>query len=341
ADLVSNINKKKYGAAIVNAISIYENVITDESNVSLKNFEMPPVSKGDYDNAKSHVSKILESNIQLECRKKKCELSKRESKMSEAYQTSVREAELMIQKFVPDHTLSTGDSVELSKIVSYDTQQLRRKVPSRLLKYGTFVANILEAEDSDDVAEVLDQAALPVGSWRIKRNSNLNVSINSYLGVEYSWFHGQGERQNGLGVSAPVGVTVSGTPCNGLNLGGHLSLLDLGAITSFRFNNDSSEVADIFLKEIIAPGAFFAFSLPGLGPLTIYTGYQWSPLLRSAAIEENEVAIDRVGRWQIAATVDIPLFNLFNQPKDDQPKEFDLSDPPISTYDNLQSWSDD
>ena len=50
-------------------------------------------------------------------------------------------------------------------------------------KYGNFAVSVAKAESKDDMLAALRTAALPVGSYRIKRNAYSNISLNAYAGV--------------------------------------------------------------------------------------------------------------------------------------------------------------
>jgi hypothetical protein len=194
-----------------------------------------------------------------------------------------------------------------------------------ILKYGSFMAAVAQAENSDEVAAAIETIVLPSGSSRIKRETVFNVSLNSYVGLFTGYEKIKGIdnefKVNSYGVTAPIGLSI--------NLGkqrmfpipsmkkfeGHwswtafMSIVDLGAVTAFRFENDSTEtIPTVQLKDIISPGIILSLGIPK-SPLSINLGYQTGPILRritaTAKHEEN------YSRLSLSLCVDIPLLNFY------------------------------
>ncbi|HEY1202292.1 MAG TPA: hypothetical protein VGE79_14980, partial [Niastella sp.] len=207
------------------------------------------------------------------------------------------------------------------------------KVEELLMKYGSFMAAVAEAENSEEVAKAIETAVLPVGSSKIKRTTIFNVSVNAYTGLftGHEWIKGLENKDkttfNTFGVTAPIGIAFSG---------GHrllfwkkkaewstslfLSLVDLGAIAAFRFGDDTTaQVPTIHLKNIIAPGAFLSLGIPNT-PLSANFGVQMGPNLRK--IDNNKELVPSEDNnnkiyWRLSAgiCVDIPLLNLHTRTK--------------------------
>ena len=78
------------------------------------------------------------------------------------------------------------------------------------VKYGTFVASIALAENSDEVAAILQTSTLPSGST-LRKSKGVNVMINSYFSFIFSNYYNKngdyGNLKNGFEISAPVGVS--------------------------------------------------------------------------------------------------------------------------------------
>jgi hypothetical protein len=207
------------------------------------------------------------------------------------------------------------------------------KVKQLLLKYGSFMAAVAQAETSDDVAKAIEASVLPAGSSKVKRVSCFNVSINAYTGLfmGHEWIKDleikDSKTFNTFGVTAPIGVAASW---------GHsfffiptkaewstslfVSLVDLGAIAAFRFGDDTTaQVPTIQLKNIVAPGAFLSIGIPKT-PLSMNFGAQMGPNLRK--IDNNNAtqpSKDNNNKiyWRLSAgiCVDIPLLNLYTKSK--------------------------
>ena len=195
-------------------------------------------------------------------------------------------------------------------------------VKEKILKYGTFMAAISSAENSDDVAKVIEAMALPVGGSSIKKHSSFNIAIQSYLGGFYGSENIEqlktGKRKNAAGIFAPVGISFSVPLFTNLKHPGSVSLvtniLDIGALASFRFKDDSTAISsNIELRNIFAPGAYLVFGLPKV-PISIGYGFQTGPQLRD--IKEGVPTFETKKIYTRSAffiAVDIPLFNLYNK----------------------------
>lgn len=193
-----------------------------------------------------------------------------------------------------------------------------------ILKYGTFMANVATADSASEVKAALQSAALPVGSSAVKKNSAFNIAFQAYLGGTFgreTLFYPVGNNShrdtvhNIFAVSAPIGISVSW----GLGKAGSISLfgsiVDIGAVTAFRFQDDSTQnLPQISLRNIIAPGGYLVYGVPNL-PVAIGAGLQHGPELRKVTSTTLGVEALSGWRWGIFASVDIPLFNLATVPR--------------------------
>jgi hypothetical protein len=194
---------------------------------------------------------------------------------------------------------------------------------NRLAKYGSFMANVATAKTADEVAKAIEIAALPVGFSRVKRETIFNVAVNAYVGpfIGYERIRGvdSSGKVNSYGITAPIGVSLSkGYSVLFFNSNHRssssifFSLFDIGAITAFRFTNDSTEkVPTIQLKDIISPGIYFSHGF-GRTPISLNIGYQAGPVLRRVRLDENEYS-KAYSRISISLVVDIPVFNLYSR----------------------------
>jgi hypothetical protein len=243
-------------------------------------------------------------------------------------------------------TLALFNDVNLSQTPFYRTFK----------KYGLFISNVAQAENAQQVKEALDVAALPVGSYKIKRNAFFDISLNAYPGLSAGLEFRSGIPQNAdvksvnpiLGFSAPVGLGFSwGQVKEKKKLKGDsiltendmviwknnkavvkyfsgrshslfVSVIDIGAITSFRLIKDDTETLPEFKwSNIIAPGLYYVNGLKDT-PLSWGAGIQYGPQLRS--IERDGTSL-KLAESQFAVrlflAVDIPIFNFYarNTPK--------------------------
>lgn len=197
---------------------------------------------------------------------------------------------------------------------------------SKFSTYGTLIANVATAQNSDEVKAAIEASVLPVGSSRIKRNSNWSITANAFVGGFYGRaFYKQ--EVNGLlekrsvdtfGITAPMGISFSKGNLKVFKqnsaLGINLQLIDLGCLVNFYMQEgDGASLprdTKIQLGDIIAPGGSISYSI-GDTPFTLLGGVQYVPnLSRMEVIPTNTDFKPLTWRMHIGVAIDIPLFNL-------------------------------
>lgn len=90
-------------------------------------------------------------------------------------------------------------------------------------------------------------------------------------------------------------------------------LIDIGTVAAFRFGNDSSSLTStIQLKNIISPGLYFYYGL-GKCPLSIGIGAQLGPQLRNISATDIKVDKKSYIRFGLTIAVDLPLLNFYTK----------------------------
>ncbi len=191
-----------------------------------------------------------------------------------------------------------------------------------LLKYGSFMATVAQAETTDEIALAIEAIALPAGSASMKKYSRLSADLNAYVGG----FYGQetlwetDQTKSVAGISAPIGIALSwgGSSATPASVSAFLSILDVGALTAFRLSDPAAEVLpEVTLSNILAPGAHLIYGFAGL-PISLGAGAQLGPNLRQITIDGEFGPITEIAtgwRWHVFLAVDIPLINLSIQPR--------------------------
>jgi hypothetical protein len=185
-----------------------------------------------------------------------------------------------------------------------------------LVKYGAFAANIVQSGTPAEAESAIEAIALPAGSAAIKKQSSFNIALNAYLGGfwgnEYLAQKAMGKWAPISGVYAPVGITFSKGLGKGGSISALLNVIDIGAIASYRLQDDSTaKLPDVTLQNIFAPGVGVIYGLPRW-PVSIGYTYQLGPEVRT--INASTVTSAQPNkRWQFFLGVDIPLFNLFTK----------------------------
>ena len=182
------------------------------------------------------------------------------------------------------------------------------------------MALVAEAKSSDEVKGAIEAVALPVGSASIKKHAITNVALGAYVGPFLGSQKLASDRKSKIatGIFSPVGFSLS-TSLGSAVLPGSLNLffsvIDVGALTTFRFSNPTDTLSGdvkVKLSQIVAPGVHLAYGFPKW-PLSIGVGHHWMPLL--SKIERSQATLfDSKGRrWQLFVAVDIPLLNFYNK----------------------------
>jgi hypothetical protein len=330
SDIVIDVNRKQYASAIMKTVMLYDTIFHKDG---LDTFIVQTFA--------SKVPKIISLREQM------ADVIKKSKILTEQIAGNTPTAD---QKKMLQDILTKKDSIskEIAKIINdfRDSKSFKKWEDSirnelsmtikSLLKYGTFMSAIIDAKTSDEVEAAIESAALPVGSARIKRESTFNIALNAYCGpymgyervydLDPKWMSASKSTVNSYGLTAPVGISISyGGNCkkakNHSSYSLFLSVIDIGAIASFRFSDTITQVLPtIQLKNILSPGIFFSYGIPTL-PISVNAGWQMGPLLRKvdAQINENTYS-DRYGRVSLSICIDIPIVNFYTFTSSKKPK---------------------
>jgi hypothetical protein len=299
ADLTLDINRKNYSSAVRNAVYIYDIIKARQA----KNHQAM---------LKTTINKLNE------------EATKLQGSSSGA---------------TPSAALTTVRGKLAAAERESNMEAVSESVKEKLFKYGTFMANLVNADSPEEVQAVIESFALPTGSARIKRETCFNVSLNGYVGLYMGSERIRGlekDRVDTYGLMAPVGISISfghrflffGTGKSGWSTSLFFSVIDLGAIASFRFTDGSIPVGGdtatvyslpkIELKDIIAPGAFISIGIPKT-PLSVNVGWQIGPNLRKVSLStptgvvENTYSDEMYKKFSVSLVVDIPVINFYTK----------------------------
>lgn len=199
----------------------------------------------------------------------------------------------------------------IEKLLPQDSFKCQRQV---LLKYGTFIATAVGAKTPAEVSSVIAAFALPPGSSAMKKYSKFSVALNAFVGIS----GGQETLNKGLGtnpyyaIATPIGVSFNWGFDNYGSVGVLASLIDIGALTSLRFqDNSAADLPDLKLENVFAPGAYLVYAVPKY-PIAIGIGAQLGPNLRSVTDNNLNVVEASGWRWGAFLAVDIPIVSFYN-----------------------------
>lgn len=212
-----------------------------------------------------------------------------------------------------------------------DTLATYAKLREAIVKYGTFLASVAEAQSSDEVKAAIEAAVLPVGSSSVKRETYFNIALNSFIGPfagqEYLPKLKEKQWASVAGVTAPVGVAFSwgkikgkdlvhkksGKKVGGKSVSIFIPVIDVGSFATFRLSDDSSNVSsEVKLKNIISPGLYVYYGF-GKCPISIGAGAQLGPQLREVNAKNINIDKNYYIRFGLNLVVDIPFFNLYTR----------------------------
>lgn len=189
------------------------------------------------------------------------------------------------------------------------------------------IVDLADAEDSSKVAEALERAAAPIGSWRLKRQRAL-WSITGLVGGAAGYERALDDSTKGgaavkgglaAGLMAPVGLQMSTPLADGsASLGLLFSVLDVGQVTWTRLTKQqqtdeeagTDQVPEATFAKVFSPGAYLTLGI-GDSPFTFGVGASYAPVLRSYTYEldgaerAQDVSVVRLG---IFAAIDVTLW---------------------------------
>nr|WP_294859348.1 hypothetical protein [uncultured Fluviicola sp.] len=335
SDIVVDVNRKQYASAIMKTVMLYDTIFHKDGidTFIAHTFEVKYVPKAiDLRDQRSKVRKECKKFIEQIAGKAPTADQKKKHQDFLIQEESISK---QLAKIISDYRDSKSFKKWEDSTLADLSLTLSMTIKS-LLKYGTFMSAIVDAKTSDDVEAAIEAAALPVGSARIKRESTFNIALNAYCGpymgyervyhLDPKWMSAKNSTINSYGLTAPVGISISyGGNCkkakNHSSYSLFLSVIDVGAIASFRSNDTITEVLPtIQLKNILSPGIFFSYGIPTL-PISVNAGWQMGPLLRKvdAQIDENTYS-NRYGRISLSICIDIPIVNFYTFTSSKKPK---------------------
>lgn len=189
---------------------------------------------------------------------------------------------------------------------------LSEKLPPDLMRLAAFAANVASAKSSDEVKTAIEAAAAPVGSYR-EKGGGWYFTVNAYVGGAIGQEVVGGESSSAVGVFAPIGVE-GGVGTKFIRLGLFASLVDLGAVVSYRLDEDRTEdneeieqQANIGLAQIFSPGIYLTVGFPSALPLSLGAGVARTPELRSLKMGEAETEASAL-RFQAFLALDLTLY---------------------------------
>ncbi len=210
------------------------------------------------------------------------------------------------------------EKMETEYTTGFENFKTLNKLSKGAVKYGVFMANVVDAKSSAEIKEAIENAALPAGSSSYKKYQRATLSVSSYLGGQLRLKHQKDPKRTwdqNLGVIAPVGLALNW----GIGKYGAVSifapLIDVGAIAEFRLKDNGTELTEsIKLGNIFSPGGYLVYGFGGNIPLALGIGAQYGPGLFEVKGASNGSTTNAYQnpewRANVFLAIDMPLFNL-------------------------------
>ena len=194
-------------------------------------------------------------------------------------------------------------------------------------RYGTFMADVVAAKDAADIEGAINAIALPAGSSQVKRTRSHSLEVGAYFGAAFAREEltlpadetstALADPSTTVSLFVPIGLSYSRLIRKNESFTLFASLLDLGAISTFRLSgnelDDGSSVErlpDFSLRNVVAPGLHLLYNIPK-SPFSVGIGVQHGPAVRkylpAGGTEEREA---RALRFMVTGSVDVPVFRL-------------------------------
>lgn len=242
--------------------------------------------------------------------------------------TRLPEADFKKYLLIANYTLNIYDNVrekDYNNSIYYAVEILNQfiesnatnlQVANTIEQYGTFMTDVINSKNSDEVKDVIKKHAAPPTSFILKREYQRTFSITGQPGYFASFEKFDGKNQNFKfvsGITLPIGFEMTFKSKHGKenssSWGVFAQLIDLGAVLNFRVGDSTSTLPDkIELKQIFSPGGSINYGFKN-SPVSLGFGYQYSPQLRKITENGNEI-FPNGHRIFLRLAWDIPLINI-------------------------------
>ncbi|MFN7119352.1 MAG: hypothetical protein ACK4TA_21315 [Saprospiraceae bacterium] len=239
---------------------------------------------------------------------------------------------LQVPLYIESKEYSTAFFKTLKVVEALHRSNPLYQTPPGLVRYLALAADVVAADSANKIKNILNEVTLPVGSYRVKRYSSNSIFVSALVGAGggAEWLDNPAiEQKWAFQVSpfAPIGLDVNwgsrklarntAYETRGSSNGLFLSVVDFGAIISYRFqdnnsNNDlnTNNLPIIKLEQLLSPGLFYTHGFRN-SPIVWGVGGQLTPRLRDI-VDAKETRVDRANAFRFSTflAIDLPLFTI-------------------------------
>lgn len=221
---------------------------------------------------------------------------------------------------IKDHGRAVSSLIRLFTALDYESLKVgadsivekRTLAIDYLKKYGNFIAGMIDARQSEQVKDLLDQIADEKGSSKTKRVNKTTVGLNAFLGANIgseTWSGGVLEKEDqfiSLAPTMPFGFAFSRVvgKKKPQSFSLFLSLIDLGGLFSYRLAPKAIGQSTINFKNVFKPGFQLQWNLMK-SPFYIGAGAHFGPQYRT--LNDDVISLNSK-RFFIGFGVDVPVF---------------------------------
>jgi len=197
------------------------------------------------------------------------------------------------------------------------------------LRYASVMAQFANVKNAEDMKNLLESVALPIGSASIKRKSQWNVSFNGYVGVaagsELAKDKNRSQQRVSVGITAPIGIAISkqyksATDNQKKGIANFIpsgtlfiSVFDIGNLVNVRLKSDTSSIGNVKFSDFLSLGASYFVNFKN-SPFTFGVSWSYVPRYRSFLANNQWAYNSDVMRFRASLLIDIPIFNFYTKP---------------------------
>lgn len=201
------------------------------------------------------------------------------------------------------------EGIKLLALILKDKPTESEKIIAKFKKYGTFMVDIVSAQNSDEMKDAIAKNVTDY-TYSDKRRNRFSWTLNADPGLVPAVEGLRGPfnaAKFAFGITCPIGFDfVWGAQTNKNYNGLSINILDIGAAFAYRFGDSASQLPEkITLKQVFAPGIAFKNGIKNT-PISWAIGYQYLPALRSITTDGITEA-KNASRVLLRFTWDMPL----------------------------------
>ncbi|MBD1433915.1 VWA domain-containing protein [Sphingobacterium sp. DN00404] len=152
------------------------------------------------------------------------------------------------------------------------------------------------AQNSSDVKAIIANYAMPVASYKTKRNTSQSWMLTTYAGVGGVWYPSGGGKNFIPVILAPTGFEYTWSVRGKKSLSAMVSIIDIGNIIQYRLSDSAADSTKINFNRIFSPGVHLSYGISSKLPLALTAGYQFNPQ-----------------RVSVGVCLDLPLITLWKK----------------------------